>query len=159
MIRRYRVALVALACAACLAAPALAGLVTPAFAQAAPSPTTVGIPWGDWLAAAANAINILLVGLVGVAFRHLPEQVVAILRTLRVDQLLEKAIDYGVNATAGAVRGRIATFDIGNAVVAEAMRVAIDNGPGWLLGWVGGEKGLREKIIARLELPADLALR
>lgn len=137
-----------------LAAAILLWLAAPAFA----ADTSVTIPWGDWIASAAahSAEILVMVGLW--MLRRLPGQLVAVLQMVRADQLLERAVDYGINAVAGAARGRSLTVDVGSEVAAQAIRYAIDNGPRWLIDWMGGEVGIRQKVIARLELVSDAAL-
>lgn len=114
--------------------------------------TTIEIPVGEWISAAGGAIGPLIVIVVGYLIRHLPVQFAAVLTTMRVDQLLEKAIGYGLNATAGAMKGKPLTVDVGSEVLENALQYVVDNGPKMLIKWMGGEVGIREKIIARLDL-------
>lgn len=131
-----------------------AAMISPAFA----ADTAVTVPWGDWIASAASHSAEILVMIGLWMLRRLPGQVVAVLQMVRADQLLERAVDYGINAVAGAARGRSLTVDVGSEVAAQALRYAIDNGPGWLVSWMGGEEGVRQKIIARLELVSDASM-
>jgi hypothetical protein len=84
--------------------------------------------------------------------RKLPGQAANILITLRVDQLLQKAVQYGINATAGAMKDKPLSVDVGSEVLENALQYVVDNGPGWLIKWMGGKDTIRQKIIARLEL-------
>jgi hypothetical protein len=118
----------------------------------------VVIPYGDWLAAAAGNINTILAALAMWALRKLPAHIVAIIKTAQLDQVLLKAIDFGVNRTAGAAKGRVLTINLANQVLAEAVGYVVDHGPGWLVAWAGGEQGIRDKIIARLDVEATVAL-
>jgi hypothetical protein len=120
---------------------------------------TITIPTTEWIKAAGEFITPLLAALVGVLFRNLPESVVAILKSVRVDQLLEKAIQYGVNSVANANPDGKITFEVGNEVVANAANYFIQHGPGWILGWIGGPELLRQKIIARLNVAPEVALK
>jgi hypothetical protein len=143
------------------AAVAATGIVITAdvaFAQASAS-TTVTIPYGDWLAAAANSLIVILGALLAYGFRLLPAQVVGILQSLRADQLLTKAVEYGINAVAGAAKGKALDVNVGNDVVAEAVNYVIQQGPAWLINWLGGEDGIRRMVIARLPLAEDAALK
>lgn len=121
-----------------------------AFAQTAAPPPVV-VPWGDWLAAVAPTIGVGVVGLITWALRQLPAQASGVLTAMRVDQLLARAVDYGVNVTQGAVRGRTLDVATGNAVLAAAMRYAVEQAP-TIVAMAGGEALVRNKIIARLDV-------
>lgn len=112
----------------------------------------VSVPIGDWLAGASAYLGEALAALALLMLRRLPSQLVALLQTLRVEQLLEKAIQYGVNSVAGASTGRVMTITVGNKVLAEAMRYAADRAPASIIRWIGGPERLAEMIWARLEL-------
>lgn len=114
--------------------------------------TTVAVPIGDWIGQASGIIATILGALVVWLFRQLPAGIVQILRTMQVEQLLDKAINYGINAVAGASKDKVLTVNVGNAVVAQAAQYAIDHAPGWLIGWLGGETAIRQMVIARLNL-------
>jgi len=131
-------------------------LSLPALAQ---SSTEVQIPLGSWINSASEFIAPVLAAAVLWMIRKLPGQVSGMLMAMRVDQLLVKAIDYAINATAGAARDKPLKVNVGNEVVAQAINYAVNHGPGWLLGWIGGEVVLREKIIARLNVDASAALK
>lgn len=120
--------------------------------------TIVTIPWGDWLFESAQVVIAVLGAVVMWGIRQLPARVVAIVQTSQVDQLLKRAIDYGVNTTAGAAKGKALSVDVGNKVLQQAVQYAIDNAPKWLVTWAGGADGLRAKIIARLELESKAAV-
>lgn len=120
--------------------------------------TTIEIPIGEWVSAAGTAIGPLIVIVVGWLIRHIPGQFAAVLSTMRVDQLLEKAISYGINATAGATKGKSLSVDVGSEVLENALQYVVDNGPKMLIKWMGGENGIREKIIARLDLDENASV-
>lgn len=134
----------------------LAALATPAFAQAA---TEVGWAWGDWVAAVLSSI-LLAVGTVATfivtkAIALLPAAIQAYITAQHrktAEQLLEKAIAYGINAAKDYVTGKKLTVDVGNEVVAEALNYVIKHGPEWLINWLGGVDAIIQKIIARLDL-------
>jgi hypothetical protein len=132
------------------------GLMMVSAALAAPS--AVVIPWGDWLAGVGSAVGdliavALLAALTALAAR-LPGPIAAIILSARAEQLLERAVGYGVNAVAGAAKGRALTVDVGSEVLAEAARYAIAQAPG-LVARLGGAEALRRMIFARLNLDAD----
>lgn len=129
---------------------------TPAVTSA--TATAVVIPWGDWVSSILTTVNALPIaslvfGWLGIAFTKvgLP-QIAAILKTTMADQLLTKAIQYGINATEGAAKGKVLTIPVANSVVAQAANFAIEKGPGWVLSWLGGNEGLKQSIVARLDL-------
>ncbi len=118
---------------------------------AAPQTATVAVPWGDWLAAVAPTLGAVIVGLITWALRQLPAQAAGVLTAMRVDQLLARAVDYGVNTTQGAVRGRTLDVATGNAVLAAALRYAVEQAP-TIVAMAGGEALVRDKLIARLDV-------
>ncbi len=122
------------------------------------SPTEVAVPWGQMIADHTDLIATTLFGIVLYMVRLLPRELVGLLTTRRVEQLLAQAIAYGCNAVAGATRDRVLTVDLGSAVVAEALRYAIAHGPAWLIRWMGGPGAIAEKIWSRLNLDKDASL-
>lgn len=141
---------------------ALVATSTVAVAQtAAPSAvdTVVNIPWGDWLYNGATTFIALLTAAVAWGLRLLPARILAVIQTAQVDQILFKAIDYAINKTAGASKGKTMNIDVGNEVLEKALQFVVDNAPKWLISWSGGEAGIREKIIARLDLDANAAIK
>lgn len=119
----------------------------PAFAQAA-SDTNVSLPWGD---AAAEAVTIagsaawLLIA--GVLTRFAGPVMVGF-RITGLDQLLEKTLKGVFEKYADELRGKALTVDLKNAMVAEAARLAIEQGSKSLIKWAGAET-IQQKILAR----------
>lgn len=120
--------------------------------------TTVSLPIGDWLVASTGFLQWLVPLLVIWVFRFLPGSIAGVLKTAQVDQLLARAVDYGLNAVVGAVKGKVLNADVGEEVIAQALTYVTTFGPKWLLSWLGGEAGIRARIIARLDLHADVGL-
>jgi hypothetical protein len=122
--------------------------------------TTVVLPVGNWvdqvLSAIQSSVGLIISALVVWAFRKLPTAVVDILKTLQAEQLLKRAADYGINATRGAVVGKDLQVDVGNEAIAKAVQYAVDNGPGWLISWLGGERAIVDKMIARIPLATEV---
>lgn len=116
--------------------------------------TKVTWAWGATLSEWAQAIGAVLGAVIVYGMRQLPSQVVAILNTMRVEQMLQKGIDYGVNAVAGAAKDKTLTVDVGNKVLAEAAQYVLNNAPDWLQKWMGGPDEIVKKIFARLNLEA-----
>jgi hypothetical protein len=121
--------------------------------------TVVSIPWGDWLSDVASTLIMVISAAVMWGLRQLPSRILSIFQTTQLDQLLLKGIDFAINRTAGASKGRELKVDVANEVLATALRYAIEHGPKWMIKWAGGELALREKIIARLDVEADAALK
>jgi hypothetical protein len=100
-------------------------------AQASPvvvEPDVVTIPYGEIISAAASYIATALIAVSMWALRFVPGQIRAMLMTMRVDQLLGKAIAFGVNATAGAVKDKVLTIEVSNRVLREALSYALLHG-------------------------------
>jgi hypothetical protein len=134
--------------------------IAAAFAQTVieKSDTTVEIPIGEWIKAIGEFVMPLVVLAFGWLCRKLPGQLASILATMRVDQLLEKAIGYAINATAGAMKGKPLSIDVGSEVVEKALQYVVDNGPVVLINWMGGVDGIKQKIIARIDLDPSASI-
>jgi hypothetical protein len=130
-----------------------------AMAQAVVPDTTVDIPVSSWLNAAAELIGPMLGVAVLWLIRKLPAQLGGVLMTLRADQLLEKAISYAINAVAGATKDKPLSINVGNEVVAKAVQYVVDNGPGWMVTWLGGKDAIRQKVIARITVDPAAAFK
>ena len=138
-----------------LAALLVAAMVAPmAFAQAA-SDTTVQIPVGTYVSAITDFISQIALPLVtvmlGWAARMLPKAVSDYLAMLRLEQLLTRAVGYGLAAVSNAAEGKVLDVHVGNKVVATALSYAIEHAPS-VVAWAGGSNKLKEKIIARLNV-------
>src|SRR5690606_8164895 len=68
----------------------------------------------------------------------------------QVEQLLNRAVQHGVNTAAANLRGREISIDVKHEVLEDALTYAIQHGPAKLIVWMGGEEAIREKIEARL---------
>ena len=122
--------------------------------------TVVSVPWGGWISAGIEQIILpilatVLFGLLTWTAKFLPASLRAYAdskNTAAVEQLLQKAITFGLNKVEGAAAGQALSIPIGSAVLAQSAQYAIDHGPAWLLQWMGGEDGIRQKILARLPI-------
>jgi len=139
----------------------------PAAGETFASPTTyapdgqVEVPWGDWLAELIAAAYAIIFGAVLWLLRKVPKSVVEMVDSIAramgqggVNELLDKAVGYGINVTKDAVRGKTMTIKVGNEVLERATEYALRHAPG-LVAKYGGLATLREKIVARLDLDAD----
>lgn len=127
-------------------------------AQAAGETTKITWAYGSTIAQWASAAGSIMFAVIMFFLRKLPGQAVALLLTFRVDQILQKAIDYGVNAVEGASKGKVLEVDVGNVVLARAVQYVLDNAPKWLQDWMGGPEQIVQKIFARLNLSPNSTL-
>lgn len=122
----------------------------------APAPNTVAIPIGAWI---NDALMVLLAGLgtiVAWAFRWLPARWNAILMTAQADQLLTKAIAYGINAVAGAAKDKTLSIEVSNRVLREAVTYAIVHGSDAVKEFLGTPEDIAEKVFARLSAAPEV---
>lgn len=168
MIRRILYGAASLLCVAALLAVAT-GAATFLYAAAAlaqtvapKTDTVVTLPWGDLLGAvliyAQEAVTFALISVLALVTARLPSWVQAIIGKVMTEQLLRRAIDYAIATTRGAVKGQSFDVDVGNQIVAKALRYALDHGAGWLITWMGGEARVAEKIVARLDVDAEAVI-
>jgi hypothetical protein len=117
--------------------------------------TVVTIPWGKWLGDLLGGLGATLGGIAVLILtylmRNLPAGVVQIIRTFQVEQLVSRSIDAAVRWVAEAVKGRTLELDVGSTLIARAINNVLAIAPKWLVDWMGGVEGIREKIYARLE--------
>lgn len=130
-----------------------------AFLLAAVSPVNLGdplsIPYGDLLSTALDYIGTVLLAVVVWAFRFLPAQLYALAMTMRVDQLLTRAIVFGVNNVKSATRDKVLTVEVSNAVLREALSYALLHGGSLMKSFMGKPEEIAEKIWARLPVDAE----
>lgn len=111
----------------------------------------VVIPWGEWLSGLLAYSKDVIVAGVALAItwgaRKLPGQVGEIVVAMRLEQLLKRAVDYGIAAVEGAAKDKVLTVDITNQVIAEAVTYAAKSAPA--LASKFGDT-IRAKILARL---------
>jgi hypothetical protein len=120
--------------------------------------TTVTIPWGDWVQVLLPLIGDIILMLLGLALTFaatvLPKPVYRVLMMLRAEQLLKRAVDYGLNATDRAAHGKKLEVSVANSVVYEAANYAVDAAED-VVKWLGGETKLVKKLYARLDIEED----
>lgn len=123
-------------------------VVVPAPAE---SDGKVVIEYGSWLTKGLDLIVPILMGVIVWLMRKLPASVVAMIEMFRVEQLLKRAIDYGVNATKGAVAGARLDIPVANKVLEAAGDYAVAQAPA-LVEKLGGLEALLQKLLARIEV-------
>lgn len=126
------------------------------------SDTTIVMPVGSWIESLTTAIRDAVVSLLGLgllwASRLLPETIRQYINGQRIkaaEQLIGHAVDAAFNAVRGATKGMKVEVNVGSALVAEGAQYAIDNGPAWLISWLGGVEGIKQRIAARLDLAPE----
>ncbi len=118
----------------------------------------VSIPYGEWISSVAQVVLSLATAIVMWALRAVPVQWAATAKAARVDQLLLKAIEFGIGKVSGASKDQVLKLPVANAVLEKAIEYALKHGPA-LLKDVGIDNVLlREKIIARLDVHPDAAM-
>ena len=141
---------------------ALLALVFMPVAAFAADANAINIPLGSWINDAAGILSAVLVpillALVARVLTILPKPIADFVRTLQVEQLLTRAVTYGINAVKDAEHDKVLSVNVGNAVVAEAANYAIQNGPKWVLDWLGGPDGIKQRILARVKLDPSSSL-
>jgi hypothetical protein len=133
-----------------ISAVALLVLAPAAFA----ADNTVTVPWGDWLASVLDWSSTILAAIALWLLRRLPRSIYDALQTLRVEQLLSRAVGYGLSAVEGAVAGKTLDLHVTSQVLQAAADYAVSNAPA-LVAWIGPDT-LKAKILARLEVAPEV---
>lgn len=142
-------------------------IVTSVDAQAAPDPgdvtappdNTWTIPYGSMISGGAEVISSVLLMLgsavILYASKFLPGIAGVVYRNFlmkQAEQLLERSVEYGINATKEATKGKKLDINVGHEVIAKAAEYAVEGGWKFLIEWLGGLEGIKQKIFARLDL-------
>lgn len=122
----------------------------------------VSIPYGQWIEdigdiAAAWLIPALLGGLTWVVTRYVPLPLRGIANMIlarQAEQLLQKALAYGVRSTKNAGDGTL-EVPVANEVLRNGLNYALANGWPKLLEFLDGPDGILQKLFARLDLPKE----
>jgi hypothetical protein len=121
-------------------------------APPAAGPTSDGkvtIEYGGWVSKALDFVYPILIAVIVWLFRQLPAQVVSILEMLRVEQLIARAVDYGINTVKGATKDKKLEIPVANQVIEAAADYAAAQAS-TLVERFGGLEALKQKILARL---------
>lgn len=145
--RRFLLCALVVACAA------------PAAHAAGDAASPVVIPVGDWTNVLANIALALVPIFIAWLVREIPAKYRQKLETeqngqfmTQAETLLEQAISYGINAVAGAEKGKTLSVDIANPVLRQAVSYVVTHGASDLYAWLGGASGIEEKIISKLNV-------
>jgi len=125
-----------------------------AFAQDAQH--TVTIEWGDTVAKIIDALTAIIVALAVAAWGYvatqLPGWTKPIVYTLRVEQLLTRAVQSALARAKQDVVGKEITATVSEPIIADAINYVFKNGADDVLQWMGTDlPPLIEKILARLK--------
>lgn len=142
---------------ALLATVAYADTVT--VTATAPAPAAINVPYGDAIKWVFDNFNTLIItvilALVARVVALLPGPIGTLVNTLLTEQVLKRAIDYGINAVEGATSEGELSIPVGSAVLANAVNKVLASSPSWLINWMGGTDGISAKIFARLHLVSN----
>ena len=110
------------------------------------------IPVGQLLADWQPFVFYSFTAIIGIAFRHLPANVTAILQNMRVELALKNALAYGYNAVKDAEAGKPLNVDLGSKVANQALQYFVDNVPAAILKAAGGPENAAKKLWGRMTL-------
>ncbi|MCW2276401.1 hypothetical protein GJ654_18920 [Rhodoblastus acidophilus] len=113
-------------------------------ANAADAVTAVVIPWGDWLKEIIVSVGSLAVAVLSFVIAKWAPAYVKVFLT---DDLIAKAVNYGLGAVEGAVAGKTLTLETTNEVLAAAEQFAVASAPR-VSKWAGDN--LRPLILSKL---------
>lgn len=126
--------------------------------------TTVTFPWGNIVEriadVTASVMVPVLMGMFGWAITLLPQPLQLTSRwflTRATEQLLERAVDYGLNAVKGASKDKALSVNVGSKVIAEAANYAVEKGSAALIEWLGGEDAIKRMVLSRINVTASAA--
>lgn len=125
-------------------------------AQAVPTPD-VGVPYGDLVSTVLDYATPILLGVAMWTFRFVPSRFRALLMTMQVEQLLSRAITFGINSVREATKDKTLTLDVSNKVLKEALAYALLHGGPVIRQFMGKPEDIAEKLWARLPIDADVA--
>lgn len=137
----------------------MAVAISPAFAQDIYPQIDgrVTVEWGNMV---ADILREQAAGLaasaIAAVMTFMPNGIASIVRMMRIDQLLAKAVVSGINKTAGAVQGKALSASIGNEVVEKALDYAAYNAPKLFKKLPLNE--WREKIIGRINMAENVTI-
>jgi len=123
----------------------------------------VSIPYGQYVEDVGQLVQAWLIPLLlaiisWVIFKYVPAPLRGIanrILTGQAEQLLEKALQYGINATAGASRDKTLEIPVANEVLRKAANYALANGWPKLIDFLDGPDGVLQKLFTRLDIPVE----
>jgi hypothetical protein len=136
-------------------APGAPAPSTIAVTVAAPSPTAVEVHWGDRLLQLVQWLASVLIPIAVAGLGFVRGPIGMVLRAYLTEKKMAELVGYGLNAVAGAAKGKVLTVDVGSQVLAVVAQRALDDSPRYILKLLGGEEGIRAKALAMLHLEPD----
>lgn len=124
-------------------------------AEPAVAPVSVAVPLNEWAALVRNTLLSVLLALWAVAKNKLPAPIIWAIKAYGEQKLIEQAVAFGINAVPGAKKNEPLTFEVGSPVLGHALQWVIDNVPGLVVKFMGGEDAIKAKIFAALHLEPD----
>ena len=121
---------------------------------AASEPPPVQVEIGNWLSDLLLLLGTTLTAIVSFYVHKVAEKYVGKTASEQLDKYLGMALQFGINATAGAVKGKTYDFQTGSEIVEWMVHYANQTFPG-LVAKFGGEAALRLRAWARVPLDAD----
>lgn len=145
------------------AAPATVDTSQPAPTETVVVNQDVSIPYGQWIEdlgdiAKSWLIPTLLGVMTWVVGKYIPAPLRGIANNImrkEAEQLLQRAIDYGISATAGAKHDETLTIPVANDVLRKGANYALAHGWPKLIDFLDGPDGILQKMMARLDIPVE----
>lgn len=124
--------------------------------------TTVAVPYGDLITTVLSGLrDAILAGSAATLVwlgRNLPGFGAELIKMVIANRWLDRAVDFGINTTEGAVAGKVLSVDVGSAVVANALTYFMTHAPAWLKAWLGAhEDDIKDRLLARIPVAGTLA--
>lgn len=120
--------------------------------------TSVSIPYGDWIVASLPVLSFIVLVLVifglGYALKFLPPWAQALITPALEKEAIvwaSRALNWGVQAIAGAAKGKELDIPVGNAVIAKAAQDFIDSAPKAVVDRLGGIEGVKKYLLKQAE--------
>lgn len=119
----------------------------------------VAVPYGDWIASAAGALQpVLTLALTGIASyvvsAYMPPWLKAITGKAgqdRVNQVLTNAVNSAIGRVQGAVKGQQATLPIASEILGKAVAYAVEQAPKLIQAATQGKlENLYNMVLARM---------
>lgn len=145
------------------AAPATVDTSQPAPTETVVVNQDVSIPYGQWIEdlgdiAKSWLIPTLLGVMTWVVGKYVPAPLRGIANNImrkEAEQLLQRAIDYGIAATSGAKHDETLSIPVANDVLRKGANYALAHGWPKLIDFLDGPDGILQKMMARLDIPAE----
>jgi hypothetical protein len=138
----------------------IAGFLLAQATTVAPEPTSVSVPWGNWIVSALNVAQpVVLLALSGVTTYVMAAFVPPWIRAFagdaaqrRINQVLEHAVLSAIAQTKEAVQGQRTSIPVGSEILQRAAQYAVDQAPDLVNHAAKGQvDNLLKMVLARME--------